>query len=62
MHRLEGEPDDPADDGFVFSRAEIETGLRLRNRVYRAGETLEYLEQEAEPALDRQRPGAKRDN
>jgi len=50
MHRLEDEHYDPAENGFVFSPDEIETGLRLRNRVFRAGEAFEYLEEGAEAA------------
>ena len=50
MHHFEEEHYDPADDGFVFSPDEIETGLRPRNRVFRAGEALAYVEEEAEAA------------
>jgi hypothetical protein len=43
MHELEGEPYDPADDGFVFSPDEIDTALRLRDRDHRATQAFSCL-------------------
>jgi hypothetical protein len=38
MNESEGEPYDPADDGFVFSEDEIEAAIRLQDRDRRASE------------------------
>jgi hypothetical protein len=43
MHEQEGEPYDPAEDGFVFSNEEIEEILRLRDRDQRAESAAAYL-------------------
>lgn len=43
MHELEGEPYDPAEDGFVFSNEEIQQTLRLRDRDERAESAAAYL-------------------
>jgi hypothetical protein len=43
MHEIEGEPYDPAEDGFVFSNDEIEAAIHVRNRTERAAQAASYL-------------------
>ena len=43
MHELKEEPYDAAEDGFVFSNAEIDSFRTLRNRKYRALQAWGYL-------------------
>jgi hypothetical protein len=43
MHELEGEPYDPAEDGFVFSTEEIQAALRRRDRDARAEGAAAYF-------------------
>jgi hypothetical protein len=43
MHELEGEPYDPAEDGFVFSSEEIQAALRRRDRDQRAESAAAYF-------------------
>jgi hypothetical protein len=55
MHQLKEEPYDPAEDGFVFSNAEIEAFLTLRSRDHRAllaGDYLCELSEEDDEAED----------
>jgi len=42
MHRLNEEPYDPADDGFVFSKKQIEALLVHDDRDQRAADAEEY--------------------
>ena len=48
MHQTEKEPYDPAADGFVFSKDEIQQFLRLRDRHARAAKAFEYCNPEKE--------------
>ena len=48
MHQKENEPYDPAEDGFVFSKHEIQHFLRLRDRRARAAKAFDYCNPENE--------------
>jgi hypothetical protein len=54
MHEQEGEPYDPAEDGFVFSNEEIEEALHLRDRAERAEGAAAYLADEDDDEDDDQ--------
>ena len=42
MHESEGEPYDPASDGFVFTTAQIHSAALARNRAQKAQQAYEY--------------------
>ena len=42
MHEAEGEPYDPASDGFVFTTAQIHSAALARNRAQKAQQAYEY--------------------
>jgi hypothetical protein len=46
MHQTEKEPYHPAEDGFVFSKDEIDQFLRLRDRQARAAKAFDYCHPE----------------
>jgi len=47
MHALKGEPYDPADDGFVFSKRQIEAFMHAMDRAERASQAEDYCLEES---------------